>query len=77
MDAALAGAGIAAMDLAYAAPHLASGRLRALDTTVLFLRAITLSKKAGKNHVPKTIRRLEIWLLSQAQTDNLPNACVP
>jgi len=77
MDAALAGAGIAAMDLAYAAPHLASGRLRALDTTVPLPEGYYLVKKGGQKSRAETIRRLEIWLLSQAQTDNLPNACVP
>lgn len=70
MDAALAGAGIAIMDAAYAAPHIASGRLRALGTTVHLPEGYYFVTKDVPKPGSEMIKRLEAWLLGQARRGN-------
>lgn len=70
MDAALAGAGIAMMDAAYAAPHIASGRLRALDETIHLPEGYYLVTKNVPMPRAEMIRRLEAWLVGQTQKEN-------
>lgn len=70
MDAALAGAGIAMMDAAYAAPHIASGRLRALDTTIYLPEGYHFVTKDAPMPRSEMIKRLEEWLVSQARKIN-------
>lgn len=65
MDAALAGAGIVVTDHAYAAPHLASGRLCALNAIVPLREAYYLVTKDGQQRCSEPMKRLEAWLLGQ------------
>lgn len=71
MDAALAGAGIAMMDAAYAAPHIASGRLRALDATVHLPEGYHLVTKDARMPRSEMIRKLQEWLIGQARNESL------
>ena len=66
MDAALARAGVAIMDMAYAKPYLATRRLRALDSAVTLPEGYYFVKKDAQKARSKAIRRLEAWLVGQA-----------
>lgn len=76
MDAVLAGAGIAMMDHAYAAPHIAAGRLRSLGATVLLPEAFYLVSPHAMTPRSATIKQFESWLAAQLRADvgGLPEA---
>ena len=67
MDAALAGAGIAMMDEAYAMPHLAAGRLRALGATVPLSEGYYLVVPKSRRRNAEELRLLTDWLVVRAQ----------
>ncbi len=71
MDAALAGAGIAMMDRAYAAPHLASGHLRALDGLVHLPEGYYLVAMDAAKPRSHMVKRLDAWLVSQVKADSI------
>jgi len=67
MDAALAGAGIAMMDEAYAMPHLIAGRLRKLGATVTLPEGYYLIAPVASGRRTNIMRPLQEWLINQAQ----------
>lgn len=74
MDAALAGAGVAMMDEAYAKPHIAAGRLRTLGPTVPLGEAYYLVAADTQSPRSRAVRRLEAWLVGQARSGRRPLA---
>jgi len=66
MDAVLAGAGVAMMDAAYAAPHLADGSLCALGPTVALPEGYYLVEPRDGARNAGATRLLRAWLLEQA-----------
>ncbi len=70
MEAALAGAGIAVMDRAYAAPHLGTGRLRALGATIPLAEGYHLAVTDAPGPRSDAIRSLTAWLAGQAGADD-------
>jgi LysR family glycine cleavage system transcriptional activator len=67
MDAALAGAGIAMMDEAYAMPHLIAGRLRKLGATATLPEGYYLIAPVASGRRTNMLRPLQEWLINQAQ----------
>ena len=66
MDAALAGAGIAMMDEAYAMPHFATGRLRKLGATVALPEGYHFTIPATQGVRAGPLKLLQEWLVGQA-----------
>ncbi|WP_157215832.1 LysR substrate-binding domain-containing protein [Flavisphingomonas formosensis] len=66
MEAVLAGAGVAMMDAAYAAPHLADGSLRALGPTVTLPEGYYLVAPVSGARNIGAVGLLRDWLAEQA-----------
>lgn len=81
MDAALAGAGIAMMDEAYAMPHLVTGRLRKLGTTVTLQEGYYLVTPVEQVRSAGAVRLLQAWLVGQTTDSrdaiNDGSGCLP
>lgn len=67
IDAALAGAGVAMMDAAYAMPHLAAGHLRTLGATVALREGYYLVAPVTPGRAGAALERLREWLVLQAR----------
>lgn len=66
MDAALAGAGIAMMDEAYAMPHIMAGRLRVLGPTIPLPEGYYMVTADAHRPRSEAIGHLGAWLVDQA-----------
>lgn len=73
MDAALAGAGIAMMDEAYASPHLEAGRLHRLGATVTLPEGYHLVTPVARGRNAGALRLLQEWLVGQARNGSEGN----
>ena len=67
MDAALAGAGVAMMDEAYARPHIAAGRLRLLGPAIELPEAYFLVTTQVAKPRSEAVRLLAAWLARQVE----------
>ena len=66
MDAALAGAGVAMMDEAYAMPHVVAGRLSKLGATVTLREGFYLVTPISPGRNAGAVRLLQEWLSAQS-----------
>ncbi|WP_127089308.1 LysR substrate-binding domain-containing protein [Aquabacter cavernae] len=76
LEAALAGAGVVLTDARFIAPHLASGRLRALGTVAELEEGYYFVRPPAARN-PRILAELERWLVAEGEAPTPPDAPLP